>query len=349
MGYVIHWTVVQGMRICLYLEAENISVSGILTAFRQQVKALKQVGVELTTDFKDDHDLLHLHRYGPKSLYYLKRARTRGRPVVITAHSTAEDFQNSFTLSNTFAPFIGWYLRFFYEQCDHIITPSEYTRDLLRRHGTRGEFSVVSNGVDLECNRFSAEKRRRFRETWGLEGPVALSVGRVFPRKGVIDFIKVAAQLPEVTFVWCGPRLNRLISFYPEMERRIRERSPNVRFLGFVPDIQAAYAAADVFFFPSHEENQGIVLLESAAIGVPIVTRDLPVYQGWLVHGENCFKGKTVEEFRDHIQKLLDDEERRTALVAEGKQLAETHRLERIGGQLVAVYRSLLDGSAESG
>jgi glycosyltransferase involved in cell wall biosynthesis len=47
-------------------------------------------------------------------------------------------------------------------------------------------------------------------------------------------------------------------------------------FPGFVSDMRAFYAACDLFVLPSYAEGQANVLLEAMAMGVPVVTTDLP-------------------------------------------------------------------------
>jgi glycosyltransferase involved in cell wall biosynthesis len=47
--------------------------------------------------------------------------------------------------------------------------------------------------------------------------------------------------------------------------------SDRVRFLGFVPEIESLYGAADYFIFPSHEEGLGSALLLAMAHELPVV------------------------------------------------------------------------------
>ena len=61
---------------------------------------------------------------------------------------------------------------------------------------------------------------------------------------------------------------------------------------------------ADAFFFPSYEETEGIVVLEALSSYQQVILRDIPVYEGWLIHGKNCYKGKDNDEFIELIQML---------------------------------------------
>ena len=334
------------LRVCLYIENEELLTrSGFRTAFRHEKKALEFAGVEVTSDPTDRYDILHLHWFGPRSLYYLRRAKRQGIKVVVHAHSVgSHDLRDSFTFANLVAPLYERYLRFFYSQADYIFTPSEWAREILCGKGLE-RVAVISNGIDRQRFRFSAEKRDKFRNGFGLTRFTVFSAGNLFPRKGVCDFIDVAAKLPQFDFIWYGYRWNRLLAFHPEMHRRIKERPPNVRMPGFVEDTQGAFSAADVFLLPSLGENQPLVVLEAASLGRPLILRDLPEYRGWLEDGVNCLKGRSIEEFASLIEQVSKDEKLRLRLSQGSEVLAEKHRLERVGARLYQLYQEVLDGS----
>lgn len=337
------------MKVCVYLEAEDIVTrSGFKRAFEQQKRALAQAGVKVTTDPASnyDYDLLHLHLFGPKSFYYLKRAQAKGIKVIVHAHSIgAYDFQNSFTLSNLIAPWYQRYLNFFYRQADHIFTPSEYAKGILESHGLKN-ISVVSNGIDRDKFRFSLEKRLYWRERLNLKRFAIFSAGNVLPRKGVIDFIEVARQLPHFDFVWCGHRWNKLLSFHPQMHREIQGRPANVQLPGFIADMPGVLSAADAFFFPSYGESQGLVLLEASSIGLPLVVRDLPAYRGWLMDGQNCLKGQSKEDFIKQLLRLARDQALLQRLSRGALTLAAEHDLKWVAERLKRLYILVLNGSS---
>ena len=86
------------------------------------------------------------------------------------------------------------------------------------------------------------------------------------------------------------------------------EQAPeNVTFAGFVDreTLREAYCGADVFAFMSHEETEGIVVLEALACGIPTVVRDIPVYNGWLREGQNVYKASGTDEFQQKAEGLL--------------------------------------------
>ncbi len=89
------------MKVLLYSEAINlIKISGLGRAIMHQQRALQMNGAEYTLDPRDDYDIVHINTLGPKSRHLAKKARKAGKRVVYHAHSTEEDFRNSFVFSN---------------------------------------------------------------------------------------------------------------------------------------------------------------------------------------------------------------------------------------------------------
>jgi len=334
------------MKVCLYLElseAPMIRKSGVWTAFQTQKRALENMGVEVVTDPADkDYDILHLHAYGPRSFYYLKRAKKAGKKVVVHAHSIGGyDLKDGFTFTNQIAPLYERYLHYYYRCGDSIFTPSVRAKELLLTKGLAEPIKVVNNCIDSERFCFSAEKRQSKRKDLSLKRFTIIVSGNVIPRKGVVDFIEVARMLPQFDFVWYGQRW-KFLAFHPRVEQKIKERPQNLLMPGFVHDMQAALSGGDLFFFPSHGETGSIVLLEAAACGLPLIVRDLPEYRGWLEDGENCLKGCCKEEFAGLIVRVTTDGKLRERLSQGARATAEKYSLKRVGARLIGLYSSLL-------
>ena len=98
--------------------------------------------------------------------------------------------------------------------------------------------------------------------------------GRLEWEKGVHDLL---AALPRVRRAFAGTRLvvagqGRQAAALVEQSRKLRVRR-SVDFVGHLPDraLVALLAAADVVVLPSRYEPFGIVALEAAAAGAPLV------------------------------------------------------------------------------
>ena len=116
----------------------------------------------------------------------------------------------------------------------------------------------------------------------------------------------------------------------------------NVLFPGYVKGavIEGAYAGADVFFFPSKEETEGIVVLEALASYQQIVLRDIPVFDPWMVHGKNCFKGSCVEDFIQLVHGVV--EKQLPSLREAGRKTAEQRSIPEVGKRLRQIYEQVL-------
>ncbi len=335
------------MRVCLYLEAEKIIArSGFRTAFAQQRRALKRAGVHVVESPSQSFDILHLHWFGPRSFFLLKRAKQEGRKVIVHAHSVGGyDLRNSFTLSNTLAPLYERYLRYFYDLSDCIFTPSLHAKQFLQAQGLQKPIAVISNGIDRERFRFSHKQREDFRRRLGLNRFTVFCAGHVLPRKGILEFVDVAERLPQFDFIWYGHCWNKLLAFYPEMHKRLADKPKNLIMPGFVEATPGAFAAGDLLLYPSHGETQGMVLLEAASLRRPIVLRDLPEYRALgFVHDRNCLAGQTIEEFASQVQVLAGAPEQRQRLADEAENLAEANAMGNIGERLKKLYEAVVDG-----
>ena len=286
----------------------------------------------MTTDPRAEYDLLHLQWIGPRSLHYADAARRKGRRVVVSIHSLPSLLRGAFSFPGIIGPAYRTHLRRLVRHVDAVIVPSAPAQEELIPLVGSTPIHVVSSGVDLARFVRDPNRRREFRARYGLDRPTVLSVGQVIPLKGVEDFFRVAQALPEYQFLWAGPRPSRFFYFSPRFEATLRRRPRNVRFLGYIPEPEAAYNGSDVYFHPSHGESLGLAVLEAAAVGMPLVVRDLPVYRGW----EGIQRGRDVPEFTAAIRAAIGE-----GTVADYPFVAE-HSLAAVGKRLVEVYEEVL-------
>lgn len=332
------------MKVCLYFEAEKlIQTSGIGRAFKHQKAALEFAGVEYTTNLEDDYDILHINTVGPSSYSVISKAKKEGKKIIYHAHSTEEDFKNSFILSNQIAPLFKKHLVKLYSKADLIITPTPYSKSLLEGYGLKPKIVDLSNGIDLNRFVYNEEKVKAFRNYFSLKptDKVVLSVGLYFERKGLIDFMEVAKLLPEYKFIWFG--YTPLYSIPKDIRKLVKRHPNNVILPGYVKGavIEGAFSGADLFFFPSKEETEGIVVLEALASKQNVLLRDIPVYDPWMIDGVNCYKGHNNEEFAQLVKQIITNELPSTAQA--GKETAFERSIKEIGLKLRTIYEELME------
>lgn len=329
------------MSVYLYAGGEQIvGKSGVGQAISHQRGALRATGISLDERMDANTRIVHINTVLPDSPIMAMIAHLRGKKVVYYAHSTMEDFRCSFRGSNLLAPLFKKWIRFCYRRGDVILTPTAYSEALLETYGLDKPIFHISNGIDTEYFSFTEQRRSRFRARYGLreEEKAVVSVGHMMERKGILDYIELASRMPEIQFFWFGYTDPKLI---PASVGKAIENAPkNLRFPGFVDQeaLRDAYCGADAFVFLSHEETEGIVVLEALSCETPTLLRDIPVYDGWLRDRQDVYKGRTLEDFQTILTDMLNGQLPR--LTEQGREVANSRSLAAVGERLWEIYRA---------
>lgn len=332
------------MKVLIYFENQkSIRKSGIGRALKHQIRACELSGIEYTLNPKDDYDIAHINTYMFNSYRVLRKSKKKGIPVIVHGHSTREDFRESFRCWKLISVFYFWRLKKMYSNADYIVTPTEYSKKLIENYGYNKKVYAVSNGIDLEGYARHEEYKDIFRNYFNLkEGQkVVIGLGLPFKRKGIADFFEVARKMPDVTFIWFS-HLSRLLQTN-FVRRAIKNRPANAIMPGYVDDfkvVKGAFQNADAFFFPSYEENEGIVTLEALATKCPCVIRDIGVYEDWLHDGIDCYKGHSNEEFVNILKKVLEHKDEK--VVEAGYKVVEERSIDKVGTKIKDVYEEIL-------
>ena len=307
------------MKVCLYTEGEKIVCkSGLGKALYHQEKALESVGIEYTTNVKDDYDILHINFY-------------------------EEDFKNGFIFSKQIAPaFKKWIIKC-YNLGDVIITPTPYSKKLLEGYGIKKKIYAISNGIELDKFRVDKHLRKSFREKYNLKETekVIIGIGLYIERKGIVDFVELARRLPEYKFIWFG--YSPLSAATKNVREAVNTKLDNLLFAGYVDQkyIVEAMNGCDLFLFPTLEETEGIPIIEACACKTKALIRDIPVFDEWLEDGVNVYKAKNLDEFEIKIKKIINNE--LPDLTEKAYEVARSRDIKEIGKELKEVYENLLN------
>lgn len=315
-----------------------VKKSGVGSAIYHQEQMLKETGAPMARKWKEA-SVIHINTVFPDSALAAYLARKQGKKVIYYGHSTMEDFRNSFIGSNQAAGLFKKWICYCYSLADMILTPTEYSRRLLAGYGLTPPIYSITNGVDTEFFHKNEEMGKQFRRKYRiLQGQkVVISAGHLIARKGIFDFLKLAASMPEVTFIWFGGGNTWAVPF--SVKQAIREKTENVIFAGYVnpQELKAAYSGADAFAFFSYEETEGIVVLEALACEIPVIVRKIPVYDGWLEEGFHIYKARDIEEFREDLELIFAGD--CTGMTTLGRTLAEEHSIYQTGLRLNEIYQ----------
>ena len=139
------------MKVLLYTENEKLNrKSGLGKAIEHQKQSLEYENIEYTTNLKDDYDILLINTWFIKSYFVAKKAKKQGKKIIYYAHSTEEDYKNSFLFSNQTSKIIKWWLIKCYSLGDVILTPTPYSKNLLEKYKGLENKKIysLSNGID---------------------------------------------------------------------------------------------------------------------------------------------------------------------------------------------------------
>src|SRR6266446_680149 len=134
--------------------------------------------------------------------------------------------------------------------------------------------------------------------------------------------------------------------------RRLIERTPGVRHVGFVEDWIGTLKQAAVFVFP-HRATAGmhLKLMSAFAVGLPVVST--PEAYGWfsLEEGVNAFTARDWDAFRDICIDLLSNPRKRARVGARAREMIKASFTNPgVANRMIAVFEeAILGHSARAG
>ena len=333
------------MKILLYFNNEKlIRKSGIGRALIHQEKALMLNNIDYTTNPNDSYDIAHINTIYSKSYKIAKKCKKNNIPLVVHAHSTIEDFKKSFRFWKILEPVFNHLLKRMYSIADVIITPTEYSKKLLEQYDfVKCPIVNISNGIDLRLYKryivpFQLENTLRNYYKIPNNTKMVLGIGWLFERKGFIDFVKIAKELPDISFVWLGKK-NKLF-LTSKIRKVLRNKPKNLYLTDYVDEsiVRAFLNIASCFAFLSYEETEGIALLEALACKCPVLVRDVEVFN-YLTDGVNCYKGKNNLELKKKILHIINTNNK--TITENGYKIVEERSLDIIGKKLISEYKKI--------
>lgn len=242
--------------------------------------------------------------------------------------------------------------------CSDVITANSVSemRQLTRLYGAHPRhLEVVVPGVDPAL--FSTGSRRGAKRALGAgDAPMLLFVGRIQPLKGVDIAAETLAALstshPRARLVVVGgasgvnghEQLRKLdeIAQARGIQGRISRVAPQPHHL-----LSTYYRAADVCLVPSRSESFGLVALEAAACGLPVVASDVGGLRTLVDHGRTGYRiaARDPLQYAAAVRAILDDEANARSLARGGVEMAAGYSWTATAARLIKIFENLRERS----
>jgi glycogen(starch) synthase len=299
---------------------------------------------------RDRPEIVHAHTYGTNQVAAANRHRRRfGTPFVLTAH-----FHPIWSIEG------GWFrrrLRGFYDRyiaggvvrgASRVIVQTHEEERLLRLLGLAlPPLEVIPPGYRPLPPPASGSPS--FSERYRIPGPFLLFVGRLASNKGLLDLTEAFAFLAKTDrsaeLVLVGEDGGQRASV--EARAKTLGLSDRVHLLGHVDDdtiLSAAYREARLTVLPSEYEAFGLVLLESLAVGTPVVASRVGGIPEFVEDGKAglLVPPKSPTALAEAIGRLWQDREFARRLGEYGRdQVVPRYRWDAVVDRLDAVYREV--------
>lgn len=306
-----------------------------------------------------------LHRFRPDVLHnqtaemvafaVRRYAKKYDVPLVSTGHAYPDNLTSQLKIlkpiKRPLDAILRTYMASFLKHSEYATMPTEMAiGDLVPKKRKHFQVTVepLSNGVDL--SQFGPKKAsQKIYKKFHLaqDRPIVLYVGRVDPEKSISQvvtaFAGVLEEVPEAQLVVVGDGTDR--RHLQDLVRALGiEKS--VVFPGriYPPEIMEVYRTATLFATASETETQGIVLIEAAATGLPLVAVDAGAVRELCQHKKNgilCQPGD-VAEITDAMVKILKNPDVREKYSQASLEVAQKHDLNRTLQRFVEIYQEAI-------
>ncbi|MBR1801738.1 glycosyltransferase [Candidatus Saccharibacteria bacterium] len=308
-------------------------------------------------------DVIHLQTAETIALAVMSYVRKYDVPLVSTGHAYPDNVTGQFKLlkpkmiKKPTDAALRAYMASFLKHAEYATMPTEMAiGDLVPKDRRRFKVTVeaLSNGVDL--SEFNPGKpNAEILKKYGLSASPkkrVLYIGRVDPEKSisnvVLAFNKTLKKVPdaEMVIVGDGIDVNHLKSLVAELGIESK-----VKFPGKIlpPDLVEVYRSGTLFATASETETQGIVLIEAAATGLPLIAVDKGAVSELCQNkrnGELCQPGD-IDGIAKAMVKVLTDDELREKYAKESIEVSKLHDLNRTLKRFEEIYHEAIKLKSE--
>lgn len=307
------------LKIDMFSTADKVKGQGVGSAYLELVRMLKD---HFPNDFTikinsyAPTDISHYHTINP-SFYLSTFSKKRGRKIGYV-HFIPETLEGSLKIPQPFKSIFYKYVIAFYKRMDHIVVVNPSFIPKLENYGIpKSRITYIPNFVSKdEFYDVDDRTKRELRVKHGYDTKrfTVLGSGQIQTRKGVLDFVKLAKQNPDVQFIWTGGfSFGKITEGYADLEKIVKDPPSNLSFPGIIERSKMVqyYNMADLFLLPSYNELFPMSVLEAFSTNTPVMLRDLDLYKSiiggyYLAAGDENIMNDQLHELLLNPDRLAD-------------------------------------------
>lgn len=247
--------------------------------------------------FRGDYDIVHVHNM--EACFVLPLLLIKYK-VIATAHGQPYKVDKWGRL----AKMLMHLTEYFYIFLPHVRTSVSHPFAQYCEKKYKKKVLYIPNGVDvLSPNQPDKLKKLEKREKRDY---ILFSAGRIIPSKGCHLLLRAFSDLKTDMKLMVVGDVATERGYGRELQQLADERVKFIPFIESKTDLQSLIQSALLFVFPSTLEAMSMMLLEVAALGVPIVCSDIP--ENTEVLGEHAlyFKSGDVTDLTNKLRWALE-------------------------------------------
>ncbi len=194
-------------------------------------------------------------------------------------------------------------LHYILKSVDYLMPSSNYLTNYYKELFTEYRYKIKTNNMPIESdNKISNLKNKNI-----------ITVGRLEKVKGYDDLIKLFSKLNNkewtLSIVGTGSEYDNLNNLIKELNME-----NNIKLLGFknTEELNKLYKEASIYIMTSIEESFGLVLLEAASHGLPLIAYDSALGAKEIIKDNGILiKNRNEKEMINELKNLIDDEKLR--------------------------------------
>ena len=291
------------MKICFLthnLEQDNgagVFSSRLIEGVRPMFEEIRKIFINC--------DIIHAldaFPYGVIAVFFSFGLRKK---IIITAVGTG-------AIGRLYNPYYAWLLKYAYKKADKVVAISNFTKKEILKKVRGMDIEVITHGVDFE--KFQERARPN------VLNPYILSVGAIRWRRGykfsLQAFVEISKKMPDLKYVIIGKKFSE--EYLSKLQRQIKDLGLGNKVFIFTDvseeEIREFYRGAELFCLLSQNvrhdvEGFGLVFLEAAAAGLPVVGAKDSGVEDAVLDGENglLVPPQDIRGFSDAVIKILSD------------------------------------------